>query len=1031
VHAQNNTFGSVIPLPGHIDEVILDEARGLVYGINFSAGRVEVVSMATNQRVSSFLASTTPNALVAAAMSIDHQYLVAAQVSNPAGGPGPGLGALVVINLNDPGDRRVVDMPPIAGSGQPLGIAFGQLGRALVVTSRGFLFFYPADRSFETLFAYDQVANGSAPPEEIAVPGDIGPFPREVISANLTTSRDGQWIFGVAGTPGATDGFVFSHRVTLPRGFTRVRSIESLVFPPAFLQVSAADDGGYFMVGDLLMTQGLRVIADTPEAPPEPSTTDSLFGGHVIDSGINTVYASFNTETTGDLPGQERTGVLQVMDSDNLFVRQRIRIPERLSGRLALDSDAEKAYGVGQSGLLYLPVGQLSQAANLEISADNRNLLFEFNYCARDPQSQTLRIESPSGGTASFQLSEANGQPGLLFEPHAGTTPANVRVTVDPEAVGGQGTGVFNVLVETNAVNVPNTTRIFANVRGVDQKGAFHRQPGKLVDILGDPQRNRLYALDQENFQVLIYDSNDFRLLGSFRTGNTPTWMSLDNRGFYLLVANSRGENLTVINLTENRLEGTMYLPWETLAGGYYPRSVAVDNSTVLISAKYSPNRACTVGTGEGQVLTMTTPSFLASRPSTLGIYDNCIDDLTALVAAPNGSGIFMAMSDGRTAYWEALTRKVVLGRADYEGGGLKGAIGAGGNFFMVDNHLLNQSIVPQIDFDDAGFGQESSGFTLLPNGMAARLTRPVDGVSPGILQQFDPRDPRRIINPVRTADQPPAGPEDPEAYPFTRTLAALSNGKLASIGTAGVLEFPVGYETQIANPRIFAMVNAADYTSDIAPGGLVSLFGDSLASQTASSSATPLPTTLGNVCVTSNGTNLPLLHVSPTQINAQLPFNASGEVSTIVHTPGGISEIFVTQVDPTAPAIFNVSSPSNTLTPAIFRLSDDKLVTLSTPLRPNDTAVIFMTGLGQVTPLAIEGYAASENPLATALAQPTVLVGDTPVEVKFAGLAPGFVGLYQVNVFLPGYIPTGLQIPLTVVSGSNFTTVNVRVVRE
>jgi uncharacterized protein (TIGR03437 family) len=172
-------------------------------------------------------------------------------------------------------------------------------------------------------------------------------------------------------------------------------------------------------------------------------------------------------------------------------------------------------------------------------------------------------------------------------------------------------------------------------------------------------------------------------------------------------------------------------------------------------------------------------------------------------------------------------------------------------------------------------------------------------------------------------------------------------------------------------------------------------------------------------------------MHVSPTQINAQLPFNAFGGVSTVVHTPGGISDIFVTQVDATAPAIFNVNSPNNTLTPAIFRLSDNKLVTLSTPLRPNDTAVIFMTGLGQVTPLALEGYAASETVLTSAVAQPTVIVGETPVEVKFAGLAPGFVGLYQVNVFLPGHVPTGLQVPLTVASGSNFTTVNVRVVRE
>jgi hypothetical protein len=229
---------------------------------------------------------------------------------------------------------------------------------------------------------------------------------------------------------------------------------------------------------------------------------------------------------------------------------------------------------------------------------------------------------------------------GLLFEPAQGTTPANVRVTVDPEAFGAvQGTGVFDVAIQTDAVNVPNSTKIFANIRGVDQKGAFHRQAGKLVDILGDPYRDRFYALDQENFQVLIYDSTDFRLLGAFRTGNTPTWMSLDTRGFYLFVANSRGENLTVINLQDLTLAGLVYLPWETLSAGHYTRSVAVDNASVLISTQVSENSACSTG---GQIVTMSTsPMFFSSKPATLGIYENCIDPLTALVPAPNGSGVF------------------------------------------------------------------------------------------------------------------------------------------------------------------------------------------------------------------------------------------------------------------------------------------------------------------------------------------------------------------------------------------------------
>jgi uncharacterized protein (TIGR03437 family) len=1040
VHAQNDTFGSVIPLPGHIDEVILDDARGLVYGVNFSAGRVEVVSMASNQRVSSFLVSTNSNALVAAAMSRDNQYLVAVEVGLQPGGPGPGSGGLVVINLNNPSVRQQVSAGQIPGGGQPLGIAFGHLGTALVVTTNSFLLFNPADTSFQTVFTYDQVANATDPPPDVELPVDVTLFPREVTGAHLTTSQDGRWIFGIARTPAEESGFIFSHRVQLPRGATRVRPMQSLVFPPAFTQVSAADDGSYFMAGDLLMTQGLRVIADTPEVLDELDEDDFLFGGHVIDSGIDTIYASFNTEVTGDLPGQEPTGVLNVMDADNLFVRQRIRIPERLSGRLVIDAEGEKIYGVGQSGLLYLPIGNISSAANLEIPPDFRSLLFEFNFCARDPQTQTLRIESPDGGSANFQLSEASGQGGLLFEPDHGTTPANVRVTVDPNAVGGQGTGVFNIAIQTDAVNIPNSVQIFANVRGVDQQGIFHRQAGKLVDILGDPQRARVYVLDQQNFQVLIFDSNDFRLLGTFRTGNTPTWMSLDNRGFYLLIANSRSENLTVINLDENRLQGTMYMPWETLGAGHYPRSVAVDNSTVLISTRVSPEDSspagqfCDQGGGEGQgrIVTMTTPSFHATKPATLGIYGNCIDNLTALVPAPNGSGIFLAMADGRTALWEALTRRLVLAREDFTQGGLKGAVGAGANFFMVDNHFLNQSLVRQLDFNDAGAGQESSGFTLLPNGIAVRLTRGINGVSPGILQQFNPANPTQILNSVRTVDQPPAGPLDPEAYPFTRTVAALSNGKLATIGTAGVIEFPVGYHTGASTPRMAALVNAADFTTKVASGGLVSLFGESLASTTASASSTPLPTVLGNVCVTANGTNLPLLYVSPTQINAQLPFNAIGEVSTVVHTSGGISDIFVNQVSATAPAVFSVNVPnSSALNPAIFRLSDDKLVTPSTPLRPNDTAVIFLTGGGQTTPLSVEGHAAPLSPLAETLVKPTVTIGETAGEVTFSGLVPGFVGLYQINVFIPGHVQIGFPLPLTVTLGSNSTTVNVRVVRD
>ena len=77
---QANTFGQIIALPGHINDVALDEVRQLVYAGNFSAGRVEVISMTTNQRISQFPTSPQPSSMAGMAMSVDTRFLVAINV---------------------------------------------------------------------------------------------------------------------------------------------------------------------------------------------------------------------------------------------------------------------------------------------------------------------------------------------------------------------------------------------------------------------------------------------------------------------------------------------------------------------------------------------------------------------------------------------------------------------------------------------------------------------------------------------------------------------------------------------------------------------------------------------------------------------------------------------------------------------------------------------------------------------------------------------------------------------------------------
>ena len=107
----------------------------------------------------------------------------------------------------------------------------------------------------------------------------------------------------------------------------------------------------------------------------------------------------------------------------------------------------------------------------------------------------------------------------------------------------------------------------------------------------------------------------------------------------------------------------------------------------------------------------------------------------------------------------------------------------------------------------------------------------------------------------------------------------------------------------------------------------------------------------------------------------------------------------------------------------------DNTLVTLSSPLRHHEIAVIYSTGLGPVTPIAFPGHPASSEPLSVTVVEPTVTFGGVTGRVLYSGLTPGFVGLYQINVEVPGGSPLGIQVPVEIDSGGVSSTINVRVV--
>jgi uncharacterized protein (TIGR03437 family) len=256
--------------------------------------------------------------------------------------------------------------------------------------------------------------------------------------------------------------------------------------------------------------------------------------------------------------------------------------------------------------------------------------------------------------------------------------------------------------------------------------------------------------------------------------------------------------------------------------------------------------------------------------------------------------------------------------------------------------------------------------------------------------------------------------------------LAPLWNGNsIVELTTSGLLALPVAFDAAVAPPQISQIVNAADLTKPVAPGGLVSLFGTNLSPTNMATNQIPLPTALADSCMSVNGTLLPLLFASPTQINAQLPFNATGQSSLVLYTPGGISDTFNFTVLPTAPSVFRTANGTAT----IIRDVDGQYITNNTPIHLNETLTIYLTGMGGTTPSVAPGAPAPSSPLAVATVQPTITIGGSSIFVLWAGLAPKQVGVYQINALVPFHgIPTGDNIAFKITQGGASTTILLKV---
>jgi minor extracellular serine protease Vpr len=253
-----------------------------------------------------------------------------------------------------------------------------------------------------------------------------------------------------------------------------------------------------------------------------------------------------------------------------------------------------------------------------------------------------------------------------------------------------------------------------------------------------------------------------------------------------------------------------------------------------------------------------------------------------------------------------------------------------------------------------------------------------------------------------------------------------------ATIG--GLVQTFDGFARPLPSINSGGVLNAASNDTAagrLAAGSYVSVYGSNLADTTAIASTASLPLSLAQTAVRfeAGGTILPgrLHFVSPGQINVQIPWEFEGQSSVQV-------KVSLPNITPATYAVFTV--PLGAQAPGIFdrggaaaaRDVQFRVIDASNPARRGQAIQLYVNGLGPVDRTPASGEPTPSDQLARTKVNPAVTVGGRPAEVLFSGLAPGNVGLYQINLTLAADTPTGSQPVVVTIGGVASKPVNIPV---
>ena len=607
-----------------------------------------------------------------------------------------------------------------------------------------------------------------------------------------------------------------------------------------------------------------------------------------------------------------------------------------------------------------------------------------------------------------------------------------------------------------------------------------------LMEMLQDNARQRIYISNSGMNRIEVFDMRTQSFLQPIKVGQLPHSMAFGNDGSTLYVGLTGGESIDIVNLDTMQKTGRVKFPPLPINAGFAlitPTSLASSQRgpQILMSDGTLWHIA-----GDTAVPRVLNPAIFGNNARVVP----AANPVSRTMASTNdGQYVILSTSSGFVYLYSAAQDDFVVSRQVFTPPltGFIGpvAAGPGGRYYLVNNIILNESLTPIGGAPSFTLGGTTTpaptgpgatrpgtptapttptipgqpplpgqvpGGPALPTRGATTVSRPIWAVASvgtntflrfsqpvllgnnavatdaGSIELVDVTTGNTLFTTTTLEGQLSTVNGNGRSVISGRGMAVDASGTNAYVlSTSGLTVVPMQPQQANAAPQLQnnGAVNSANFLANIAPGGLVSIFGARLG-QNASSSANPLPSTLGGVCVTLNNQPLPLLMTSGSQINAQLPTNmAAGRYPLVVRAIDRqmASQTSLVSVAKYAPAVFVLNKDGQ---PALFH-KDGSLVTKDNKAKRDEPLTMYATGLGVTTGGRVTtGMPAPANPLA--VTQPVQVFFGNPgysqagIIVDWSGLVPGMVGTYQLNLRVPGNHLKGDALPIQLRIGGVFS---------